>query len=201
VPGAARREFLAAIPVHLATWMLAGLFFGLVPTVLGAVFHSHSGLVSGVTTFVEPAAATVAGYLLGRFVPRRSVLIGTSALAAGAALITAGIASADYALLFAGGVIAGVGFGTSFSGALRGVLPLARPDERAGLAAAVYVVAYLSFGLPAIIAGELVGSFGLLPVAVGYAVAIVAAAAIGFLLQWRLARASVTAPSLAVSAA
>ena len=190
VPNAAKREFLAAIPVHLATWMLAGLFFGLVPTVLGAVFNLHSGIVSGVTTFVEPAAATVAGYLLGRFVPRRSVLVGTAALAVGSALITLGIAQGDYVLLIGGGAVAGVGFGTSFSGALRGVLPLARPDERAGLSAAVYVVAYLSFGVPAVIAGEFVTAFGLLPVAVGYAVAIVLAAAIGFVAQWRLARAS-----------
>ncbi|GAA4169788.1 MFS transporter [Gryllotalpicola koreensis] len=193
VPGAARREFAGAIPVHIATWMVAGLFFGLVPTVLGAVFHSRSGLLSGATTFAEPAAATIAGYLLGRFLPRRAVLIGTSALAVGAALIAVGIVQADYVLLVSGGAVAGVGFGTSFSGALRGVLPLARPDERAGLSAAVYVVAYLSFGVPAIIAGQVVGAFGLRPVAVGYAVAIVVAAAIGFLLQWRLARAAIRA--------
>ena len=44
---------------------------------------------------------------------------------------------------------------------MRTVLPLAQTDERAGLLAAFYVVGYLSFSLPAVLAGFAVPMVGL----------------------------------------
>jgi hypothetical protein len=82
-------------------------------------------------------------------------------------------------------VIGGVGFGPSFSGALRSVAPLAEARQRAGLFAAVYLVAYLSFGIPAILAGLLITPVGLTTTVVGYDVAIVITAAVGLLAQLR----------------
>ncbi|MEU5032514.1 hypothetical protein [Streptomyces milbemycinicus] len=86
----------------------------------------------------------------------------------------------------AGGLIGGVGFGASFSGALRTIAPLAQPHQRAGLFAAVYLVAYLSFGVPAIIAGLLIAPLGLLHTVLGYGVAVIATAALGLLAQYRI---------------
>ena len=60
------------------------------------------------------------------------------------------------ALFFAGTAVAGVGSGAGFQGALRTVLPLAGPQERAGVLSLLYVVSYLALGLPAVIAGFLV---------------------------------------------
>jgi hypothetical protein len=64
-------------------------------------------------------------------------------------------------LLFAGTVLAGTGFGLGFLGALRTLLPVAGPHERAGLMAAFYILSYLSFSLPVILAGVLVNTMGL----------------------------------------
>jgi hypothetical protein len=85
-----------------------------------------------------------------------------------------------------GGVIGGVGFGASFSGAIRTIATLVRPHQRAGLFAAVYVVAYLSCGIPAIIAGLLIAPVGLLATVLGYGVAVGAVAALGLVAQYRL---------------
>src|SRR5882757_2998584 len=157
VPRAARREFAAAVPVHVGSWMLAGLFMGLVPTIIRDIFGIDSGLLNGATAFLEPAAAAVAGFFLGRLTPRSTTQVG------------------------------GVGFGASFSGALRTITPLAAPHQRAGLFAAVFLVAYLAFGIPAIVAGLLVGVVGLLNTVLGYGVAIIATAAVGLLAQHRVA--------------
>ncbi|MEZ0091841.1 MFS transporter [Streptacidiphilus sp. EB129] len=185
VPAAARREYLASIPVHMAAWMLAGLFMGLVPTIIEDILHLHSGLLNGATAFVEPAAAAAAGLFLGRLSPRRTVVVGTAAVLLGTAVIEAGVADDSLALLWLGGVIGGAGFGASFSGAIRKIAPLAAPHERAGLFAAVYVIAYLSFGIPAIVAGLLIDPLGLRATVLGYGVVILAVAALGLLAQHR----------------
>lgn len=97
-------------------------------------------------------------------------------------------------LLWLAGVIGGVGFGGSFSGSLRTIAPLARPQERAGLFAGIYVVAYLAFGVPAIVAGLLVGPLGLPATVLGFTGVIAAAAAVGLLVQLRLAAGERTVP-------
>jgi len=185
VPRAARREFVASIPVHAAAWMLAGLFMGLVPTILRDLLDLHSGLLSGATAFVEPAAAAVAGLFLGRLTPRRTVFVGGTAVLLGTAVIEAGVAAGTLSLLWVGGIVGGVGFGASFSGAIRTIAPLAQPHQRAGLFASVYLVAYLSFGVPAIIAGLLIAPVGLLGTVLGYGVAILVTATLGLLAQHR----------------
>jgi MFS family permease len=188
IPRTARREFAAAAPVQIAAWMIAGLFLGLVPTIIHDIFHIDSGLLNGVTTFIEPGAAALAGFLLGGMTARRTTMIGGAGVLGGAAVIVAGVALGLLPLLWIGGLVGGVGFGASFSGSLRTLGPLAEPHERAGLFAGVYVVAYLAFGVPSIIVGQLVAPLGLLPVIIGFGVVIVAVAVWGLAVQVRLAR-------------
>jgi MFS family permease len=188
VPRNARREFGSVIPVLLASWMLAALFLGLVPTIIRTIFGIDSGLVSGVTVFLEPGAAALAGFVLGRLTSRRTVVVGGVAVLVGTAVIVGGIAFHLLPLVWVGAVIGGVGFGASFSGSMRILAPLAHPTERAGLFAAVFLVAYLSFGVPAIVAGQLVGPVGLLVTVLGYGVVILLIAVVAILAQLRLAR-------------
>ncbi len=61
-----------------------------------------------------------------------------------------------------------MGFGTAFMGAIRTVMPLALPEERAGLMAAFFVESYLAFSVPAILAGYFVGKIGLMSTANSY---------------------------------
>ena len=185
IPRAARREFTAAVPVLLAAWMLSGLFLGLGPTILQDLFGLHSGLLNGAAAFVLPEAGAVAGFLLGRFAPRRTTVIGGASILTGTALIVGGVAAGVLPLLWLSGLIGGIGFGASFSGALRAITPLVEIHQRAGLFAAVYLVAYLSFGVPAIIAGLLIAPVGLLATVLGYGVAIILAASAGLAAQIR----------------
>jgi len=61
---------------------------------------------------------------------------------------------------------------------------LAEPDDRAGLVAAIYIVGYLAFSVPALIAGVATTTFGLHLTALVYSasLAVLAAAAVGILL-------------------
>lgn len=132
IPKAARREFVASVPVHMAAWMLAGLFMGLVPTILRDLLDLHSGLLNGATVFVQPAAAAVAGLALGRLTPRRTIFLGGTGVLLGTAVNMTGVATATLPLLWLGGLIGGVGVGASFSGALRTITPSHNPTSGPG---------------------------------------------------------------------
>ncbi|WP_313542884.1 MFS transporter [Leifsonia aquatica] len=183
IPRAARSEFVGAIPLFLATWMLAGLFIGLSPSILHGVFHLDSGLLNGAIVAVPPAVGAVAGLALTRAPARRTTVWAMAAIVAGIVLAGAGIAGAILPLLFAGATVAGAGFGAGFSAMLRILAPLAPNDKRAELFAGIFLVSYLAYGVPALVAGELIAIVGLLPTVLGYAVAIAAAAIVALVVQ------------------
>ncbi len=188
IPLAAQREFAASIPVYLGAWMLAGLYLALAPSIIRGFFHIDSGLLNGTVAGLEPAAAAIAGLLIGGLTARRTTLIGGVTIFAGIVLTVAGITTASLPLLFAGSLVGGVGFGSSFSGALRTIAPLAGTHQRAELFAAVYLVAYLAFGVPVIIAGQLITPLGLLTTVVVYGAVIALVAIVGIIAQLRVAR-------------
>ena len=188
VPPAARKEFAAAAPVIAAIWMLAGLSLGLAPTIVRSVFHLNSGLVNGLSGFIAPATAAVVAVAFGRLSPRTGMTLGIYASIAGTIGVVAAVLSGSLALMIAGLVITGIGFGAAFSGSLRLIMPLVIPQQRAGIVAAIYVVAYIAFGLPVIIAGQLAAPLGLIPTVVGYGGATVVLALISLVAQIRIGR-------------
>jgi MFS family permease len=178
------------VPVHISAWMLGGLFLGLGPTIIQGVFHIHSGLVEGATAAIYPLAGSGAGVLLGRTTARRTTAIGGAGILAGALLIATGIATRTLPLLLVGGAVGGAGFGGSFAGGIRLINPLVKQHERAGVFAGVYVVAYLAFGVPVLIAGQLVNPLGLVPTVLVYGTLAALAATAGLIAQNRAAGAS-----------
>ena len=162
VPPELRRTFgLAALGV-LSSWSIGGLFLSLGPELSATLFHSSNHLVAGVGVFVLAASGATAQLVFGRTAPWLGAAAGSVALAVGLLLIVTSAAEDSTALFLAGGVVAGAGFGVAFLGALR-TLSAAIPNEhRAQVMSALYVVAYLSISVPAIIAGILVTEFGLI---------------------------------------
>ena len=161
IPREARREFGAAVPLFIGTWMLAGLFIGLSPSILHGIFDLDSGLLNGAIVAVPPAVGAVTGLLLTRAPARTTTVWAMAAIIVGVGIAAAGIAGAVLPLLFAGAVVAGAGFGAGFSSMLRILAPLAPNDQRAELFAGVFLVSYLAYGLPALAAGELITVVGL----------------------------------------
>jgi hypothetical protein len=188
VPATARREFHGAIPVLIATWMFAALFLGLIPTIIRTIFSVDSGLVTGFTVFLAPGSATIAGFALARLAARRVSIIGSIAVSVGILVVAAAIVLHILPLVWVGAAIGGFGFGGSFSGVMRTLGPLADPAHRAGLFAAAFLVSYLSFGIPAIIAGQLIVPVGLLATVLGYGAVVLLSAVVGMALQLRIAR-------------
>jgi predicted MFS family arabinose efflux permease len=188
VPRAIRAEFVAGIPVHVAAWMTPAFFLGLSPAVLRLHFGLDGGLVTGFTAFVGPFVAALASFYFARHPARRSTITGKALVLVGMVVVVVGVLSTALPVLWLGAVVGGLGFGGAFGGQLRLVVPHIQPQERAGVFAGIYTVAYLSFGIPVIIAGQLVPRWGLIPTFEAYAGVLIAIAALGIVAQTGLGR-------------
>jgi MFS family permease len=179
LPPAARRPMLAAAPVLFAAWALGGLYLALGPALVRLVVHNGSPLTGGILVFVMAGSAATTVLIARNVEAVRMMGAGIIALIAGVALSLFAIATPSAALFFVSLVVAGAGFGATLQGAIRMVLPAAREHERAGLLSLVYVVSYLGFGLPAVLAGVLVVyGGGLRTTALQYGLAVIALAAV-----------------------
>lgn len=168
--------FLAALPALIACWALGGIYLSLGPSLVLELTRTASAVTGGLVVALLCGCGAVASVLVRGWPARRAMLAGCAALTAGVALTVAAVAAASTALLYAGTVVAGVGFGAGFLGAFRTLVALATPQRRGELIAAVYVVAYLSFSVPALIAGVLTTSIGLNDTAIGYGIVVAAMA-------------------------
>jgi MFS family permease len=163
VPHAARGAFVALAPVLVATWALGGLYLSLGPSLAVALLHSSSHVTGGLVIVALTATGALTSVLVRDHPPQRVLAGGALMLALGVGVTVLGLNEGATALFFVGSVLAGVGFGAGFSGAFKTIVSLAPPTERAGLIAAVYVLSYVGFSLPAIAAGVAVSHAGLLP--------------------------------------
>lgn len=183
VPAALLSEFAAGIPVHIAGWMFPAFFLGLSPVILRLHFALEGGLVAGFTAFLGPFAAAVSSFAFNRHPGRRATIIGTSLTLAGIIVVLVGVNQTWLAAGWIGAVLGGTGFGASFGGQVRLIAPHVEPHQRAGVFSGIYTVAYLAFGLPVIIAGQLVPILGPVPTFQWYAAAIAAFAVPAILIQ------------------
>ena len=188
IPPAIRGELAAAVPVIAAVWMLAGLSGGLAPSMVRSVFHLNSALLNGVAGFISPAASAITGLAFARFNPRRAMTIGIYAAIVGPVGIITGALAESLAIMTIGLAIAGVAFGAAFTASLRLIFPLAPVNQRAGVVASIYLVAYTAFGVPIVIAGQLALPLGLVPTVLWYSAVTILLALISFGAQLRLTR-------------
>lgn len=185
VPVQARSTLWRVLPLNTATWALGGFYASLAPSLMRTATGSTSNLIGGATV----AALTVTGALMIFMMRNRpaaqALRLGASLLPVGLVLILLGVHGASLSLFFFGTLVAGCGFGSGFLGAVRSLVPLALPHERAGLMSAYYVLSYLAFCLPALLAGYLARNFGLLATTDGYGVVLIVLAVTALLLSLR----------------
>ncbi len=173
VPRQSRSVLIRLTPANVAAWALGGLYLSLMPTVVATAMGVVSPWIGGVVVSALMLTAAIAVAAFREWPARRLILTGTATLSLGVAVSMFGIQQQQVAALLAGTVIAGAGFGSTFSGTLRALLPTAEPDQRAGLLSAFYVQSYLAFSLPAVAAGLSVPLIGLSAAAYLYGTVII----------------------------
>ena len=160
LPRASREPLLLALPVLVAAWALAGFYGALSPMLVRGMMGSNSPLLGGLALFVLAANGGVAVLLLQRREPREMMTLGAASLVVGVAIAAVSLVDSSVIWFFLATAVAGVGFGAGFQGAIRTVVPFAAAHERAGVLSIIFVISYISMGLPAVIAGWMIARDG-----------------------------------------
>jgi predicted MFS family arabinose efflux permease len=161
VPPAHRRAFVVALPLLVACWALGGLYASLGPSLVADVFGIDNHLVGGLLILALNGTGIVGSLALRTSPPERALLLGALVFTVGVAGTVSALFATSAGLLFISAVVTGFGFGAAFLGAVSTITRGVAAGHRAGLLAAIFVVGYLAFSVPAIAAGLAVGTFGL----------------------------------------
>jgi MFS family permease len=175
---AARPLFVALTPSLVAIWALGGLYLALGPSLAASLLENDSRIAGGLVIAALLGTGAVASTLARAADPRSMVMRGSLVLVLGVAISLFAVAITSSVGLYVGAVIAGLGFGPAFSGVFRSLAPLAPPDKRGALLAALYFVVYLAFSIPAVIAGIGVNHVGLRDTTYAYGLVVMTLAGI-----------------------
>jgi len=185
VPADIRAEFWRAAPAVIAGWATGGLFLSLGATIVRGELGGTAHLWQGLAVALLAGVGAVTAFAIRRRTARTIMIFGTAALATGTALslVALGVGSLPGYLVAAS--VTGMGFGTAFFGVVGSLAPRIPATQRADAFAVLYVLAYLAFGVPAVIAGVLVAPLGLGTVCLGYGVVVIVLSLIALVLRAR----------------
>jgi len=183
LPPATRPLFRSVAGALIASWALGGMYLSLVPSVLGTVFGITNHFSAGALIAVFTGSGALTGLAIQRMDARRGMIVGLVALIVGPVVTLGFVVIGSLPGLIAGTILAGIGFGAGFQAGLRMLLADVAATHRAGVLSTIYVVSYLAFGVPSVVAGLFEPTDGLVPVVIGYGVFVVLAAAVALVLQ------------------
>ncbi|TWF94739.1 MFS transporter [Saccharopolyspora dendranthemae] len=153
VPAGQGGRFALMSTMVLASWTVGGMFMSLAPSVAKGMVHDNPSLISGLPVAVLAGVGGLTQLLLARWPAARAVRVGAALMIIALAGVAAAVVSSHADLFFAAAAVLGIGWGLMFMGAFRMLTGLAAPHQRAGTAAMIYVVAYLSATVPAVVLG------------------------------------------------
>lgn len=155
VPATVRPQFAMACTVSLTGWAVTAVFLSIVPSYVASLSGNGNLLLAGVSSGLVLVIAALSQPLASRLTAGRLQNSGLLMLAVGLAVLMVAGATAQLVLVLAAAVIAGVGQGLAFMGAVRRANQLAPSDAHAAAMSAFYVATYLGVGVPVIGVGLL----------------------------------------------
>ncbi|MEV7932849.1 MFS transporter [Curtobacterium sp. NPDC089185] len=165
--------FWAAGVAAFAALAVQGLFTSVAPTFLGTTFHVTDRLAAGATTFGVFAASALSQIVFARLSQQRQIRLGLVLLVAGLVVLAGAAVFLQVAGFIGGGVVAGAGVGLLFRAAIGRAGSLVGPEQRGGVLAATFLVAYAGLTVPVVAVGAALLVLPTLPVLLGYVVFVV----------------------------
>ncbi|MER7394952.1 MFS transporter [Streptomyces sp. NPDC000151] len=181
LPRRLRPHMLVITPSLVALWAVGGFYLSLGPALTAAVLGERNTVIVGAVIAVLTGAGALGQLFLQRRTPLRILSYGSVTLIAGMLITMIGVAATIPAAYLLGTALAGFGYGASFLGAMRTLAAQAEPEERAAVFSVMFLISYLAFGLPAIVAGVFSTRLGLTLTSIGYAVVVIALALLALL--------------------
>ena len=171
---------MASTPSLVAIWALAGLYLSLGPALAVALSHSLNRVVGGLVILALAGGGAATSAVVQSIDPRTLIIRASLVVVVGVAATLLSVIGNSMVGLYLGSLVAGLGLGAAFSGIVRSLGPLAPPEKRGALFAAVYIVIYVAISVPTVIAGIAVTHFGLKNTAYAYGIVVIILAAMTF---------------------
>jgi MFS family permease len=166
VPADGRSVFSAAGAGVFAAFAIFGLFTALAPSFLAGEFDSPSRLVAGIVPFGVFAVAAVGQIFFTPVPVRAQLVVATVAMVLGlAGLAVAAVVVAEW-LFVVGGLVAGLGVGLLFRASLGVATGLVPAEQRGGVLAAMFLIAYIGLTVPVLLVGAALAFLPAVPVLV-----------------------------------
>jgi MFS family permease len=153
VPRQNRSVFLMAAFGAFAGFAVFGLFSSLIPTFLAGTFGDRDHLLAGVAVFAIFAASAIGQLALIRSSLRTQLTIATVACGLGLGMVALGALVPQVVLFLGGGVVAGLGVGVLFRGAIATALAVAEPGRSGETLALLFLIAYAGPVIPVLLVG------------------------------------------------
>ncbi|MFD6995588.1 MFS transporter [Streptomyces mirabilis] len=190
-----RTDLMALVPILVASWALGGLYLSLGPSVAANLFGLSSHVIGGLVVTLLCVPASITAFALRGWPTERTLALSATLLLLGTAVGLAGVEANSLTMAASGTAIAGVGFGGSALASFGTLARIAEPAERGELFAVAFVISYLAFSIPAVVAGIAATNVGLHETSVVYSAAVIAFSALALAAQrLRTGRARNTGP-------
>lgn len=157
VPPESRGRFLAAALGATIAFALFGLVTSLAPSFLEGTLHTPSHALAGAVSFAMFAAAAVVQMPSSSRPAQQLLATAIPSLLSGIALLTLALwlPTPSFAVFLTGDVLAGMGAGLMFKGAIGTVSEITPAEHRAEALAGVFLAAYIGLAGPVIGLGAL----------------------------------------------
>ncbi|MEV5960542.1 MFS transporter [Kribbella sp. NPDC051952] len=153
LPSSAKPLFFASAIGAFAAFAIFGLFTSLAPTFLAGTLHHTSRVLAGVVTFAVFIAGAGSQIVFVRLSRQHQLRVGLVAMSVGLIGVALGGLLPSLWIFIVGGVIAGVGVGLVFRGAVATAASLAGPTSRGEVLAALFLIAYAGLAIPVLAIG------------------------------------------------
>lgn len=157
VPPQSRGRFFAAATAVAITFAVFGLITSLAPSFLAGTLKEPSHALAGAVSFALFGTAALAQTLTGSRSPHQLLAAAIPALLVGVGLLTLAVwvPSPSFGIFLAGDLVAGVGAGLMFKGAIETVTEISLPERRAEAVSGFFLAAYIGLAGPVIGLGAL----------------------------------------------
>lgn len=160
--------FVSLLPIMLAGWALGGLYLSLGPSITASFIASGGYLTGAFVVAVLCGTGAVTVFVLRDREPRSIIQLAAAWLSIGIATSLIGLELGLAPLALAGTMLSGIGFGASSLGSFGALAQMSEPATRGELFTLAFVISYLAFSVPAVLAGFASDRFGLHPTALVY---------------------------------
>ena len=146
----AKWSFISASLASAIVLAMSGLYFSLAPSYAQNILSTNNIAVGGVISSTMVFTSVLVQYILWDRYPIRLEIYGLFSVITGLILILLTSTYHSFAIFITGAVISGIGFGTTFMGAVNVINRISPENKRGDVSSSFYAISYFALGIPII---------------------------------------------------